>query len=332
MSAGEPLRVQRIAQIESPGTHQPPWLVRSLWPSSAVGILGGPPKASKTWLGLDLAISVASGTPCLDAFPVDNPGRALLYLAEDSVETVRQRIEGICLHRGLDIKTLELYLITETALRLDREADLQKLSTALTQLQPRLLVLDPFVRLHRRDENSSGEVSGILGDLRMLQRTHNLAIVLVHHVRKNGGGAGAQGQALRGSGDLHAWGDCNAYLTRRANHLQLSLEQRFHRAIDPLTVRLASRPDGSATHLEIADRETRAHVGSANTTQQTVFDKLAATPHPVPRTVLRAQLRLNNQRLGTVLRELELMGRVRRTREGWTIKDRPSASPFHSDT
>jgi RecA-family ATPase len=176
MSALEPLRVQRVAEIDAPAQSRP-WLVRSLWASSAVGILGGPPKCGKTWLGLDLAISVASGTPCLGAFPVDSNGPTLVYLAEDS----------------LDLESLDLYLITEPALRLDREADLHKLAAALTKLEPRLLLLDPFVRLHRRDENSSADVSGLLGDLRLLQRNHNLAIVLVHHVRKNG--RGPQGEA-----------------------------------------------------------------------------------------------------------------------------------------
>jgi len=326
MSALESLRVQRVADIDAPSQSRP-WLVRSLWPSSAVGILGGPPKSCKTWLGLDLAISVASGTPCLGAFPVDSEGPTLIYLAEDSLDTARQRIEGICQHRGLDIRGLDLYLITEPALRLDREADLHKLAATLTKIKPRLLVLDPFVRLHRRDENSSADVSGLLGDLRLLQRNHDLAIVLVHHVRKNGRG---QGEALRGSSDLHAWGDCNAYLTRRAGALQLSLEQRFHQPIEPLAIRLASHSDGSCTHLEIADREASPPIDHSYATNNVVLAQLAAAPEPLPRITLRAQLRLNNQRLGTALQELERLGRIRRTTQGWTIAEPASPSPFRS--
>ena len=325
MSALESLCVQRVADIDTPDQSQP-WLVRSLWASSAVGILGGPPKCGKTFLGLDLAISVASGTPCLGAFPVDSKGPTLVYLAEDSLDTARQRIEGICQHRGLDIRGLDLYLITEPALRLDREADLHKLAATLTKIAPRLLLLDPFVRLHRRDENSSADVSGLLGDLRLLQRNHNLAIVLVHHVRKNG--RGPQGEALRGSSDLHAWGDSNAYLTRRANALQLSLEHRFHRPIEPLAIRLVSRPDGSCTHLEIADRETLPPIDPSYATNNAVLAQLAAAPGPLPRITLRAQLRLNNQRLGTALQELERLGRIRRTTQGWTMAEPASPTPF----
>src|SRR6266699_3516369 len=41
------------------------WLVEGLWPQRAVGFIGGQPKAGKSWLALDLAISVATGTQFL---------------------------------------------------------------------------------------------------------------------------------------------------------------------------------------------------------------------------------------------------------------------------
>ena len=53
------------------------WLVEHLWGESAVGVIGGAPKSSKTWLGLDLALSVATGTACLGKFAVPRPGPAL---------------------------------------------------------------------------------------------------------------------------------------------------------------------------------------------------------------------------------------------------------------
>ena len=41
------------------------WLVAGLWSEQAVGIVGGEPKCCKSFLALDLAVAVASGTPCL---------------------------------------------------------------------------------------------------------------------------------------------------------------------------------------------------------------------------------------------------------------------------
>ena len=67
-----------------------------------MGVIGGAPKCSKTWLALDMSLSVATGTACLDRYEVPEPGPVLIYLAEDSLAIVRERVEGIARHRGLD--------------------------------------------------------------------------------------------------------------------------------------------------------------------------------------------------------------------------------------
>ena len=55
------------------------------WTAGAVGVIGGRPKLSRSWIGLDLAVSVASGAPALERFPVDATGPALVYPARDAV-------------------------------------------------------------------------------------------------------------------------------------------------------------------------------------------------------------------------------------------------------
>ena len=62
VESDHPLPVVRVGEIpiEDNGDR---WLVEQLWGDSSVGVIGGAPKCSKTWLGLDLALSVATGTP-----------------------------------------------------------------------------------------------------------------------------------------------------------------------------------------------------------------------------------------------------------------------------
>src|SRR6201999_200000 len=95
--------------------------------ASSVGVIGGAPKCAKTWLGLDLALSVATGTACLGKYHVPEPGPVLIYLAEDALPVVRQRIEGMARHRGLDLSTVAIYAITASVLRLDRGTDRARL-------------------------------------------------------------------------------------------------------------------------------------------------------------------------------------------------------------
>jgi AAA domain len=135
------------------------WLVTGLWSEEAVGIIGGEPKCCKSFLALDLAVAVAAGIPCLRRFGVPRAGRVLLYAAEDALHVVRQRLEGICAAAGLALADLDVQVITAPAVRLDLQADRASLDETVAALRPRLLVLDPFVRLHRIDENASGEVA-----------------------------------------------------------------------------------------------------------------------------------------------------------------------------
>ena len=319
LPAGEPLPVSRVADLKVHAQRQR-WLVEALWTEQAVGILGGAPKMAKSWLGLDLAVSVASATPCLDRFAVTTPGPALIYLAEDALPLVRERIAGICDHRHLAIEDLDLYAITATDLRLDHADDRNRLDATLRRLRPRLLVLDPLVRLHRLDENSAGELSGLLGYLRTLQREHGVAIVLVHHMAKRG--RHQLGQALRGSSDLFAFGDSYAYLTRAKDRLLLSLEHRAAAAPDPISLELTSRPDGTATHLAVTAEQDGQATPAAAPLDERVLAELRRAAAPRSRLALRKALRVNNNRLGDALVALERNRRIRRTSDGWLLEPR----------
>ena len=90
----DPFPIVRIAHIAA-DSPEPSWLITSLWGEQAVGFVGGTPKSNKTWLALELAVAVASGTPCLGRFAVTEPGHVLLYTAEDGAADVRRRVAAI---------------------------------------------------------------------------------------------------------------------------------------------------------------------------------------------------------------------------------------------
>ncbi len=197
------LPVQRASELSIDSAPLTQWLVQGLWSDQAVGILGGEPKCCKSFLALDLAVSVASGTPCLRRFAVQRSGPVLLFPAEDSLAVVRQRLEGICSAAAVDFQSLPVEVITAPVLRLDAPKDRERLSNTVQARQPRLLILDPLIRLHRVDENDASQIAGLLSYLRQLQRTFHVAVLVVHHARKDAN-ATRPGQALRGSSELHA--------------------------------------------------------------------------------------------------------------------------------
>lgn len=292
------------------------WLVEQLWGESSVGVIGGAPKCSKTWLGLDLALSVATGTACLGKYAVPRPGPALVYLAEDALPIVRERVAGMARHRGLELAAVAIHVITAPTLQLDREPHRSRLLETARRLRPRLLLLDPLVRLHSIDENHAGEVAGLLAYFRSLQRQLDLSVVLVHHTRKNAAAGVAAGQGLRGSSDLHAFGDSNLYLRRTREHLVLSSEHRAAPAAPPVALQLVAS-DAHRTHLEVI---AELHEQLRRSLQDQILDLLP--PGVVlTRAKLRITLGVKNERLGEALEGLERAGRLRRTAAGWRRLD-----------
>jgi len=305
------LPVVRVGDILTE-QNTPRWLIDPLWGASAVGVIGGAPKCAKTWLALDMAFSVATGTACLDRYPVGQPGPVLVYLAEDSLGIVRERVEGIARHRGLALDSVPLHVITAPVLRLDGQPHRCQLRETARQLRPRLLLLDPLVRLHGIDENHAGEVAELLAYFRSLQRELDLSVVLVHHTKKNAAGGAAAGLGLRGSSDIHAFGDSNLYLRRAGDRLMLSSEHRAAAAAQSVYLNLVVSDPGT-THLEVV-----GDVGGQKQRdlQQQVLD-LLAEQRVLTRAKLREMLSVKNERLGGALEALQQAGHLSRTAAGW---------------
>lgn len=295
------------------------WLIEGLWADEAVGIIGGEPKCCKSFLALDMAVSVAAGRPCLRQFRVARSGRVLLYAAEDALHVVRGRLDGICRAAGVELSQLDVQVITAPRLRLDHDEDRRRLWETVGALQPVLLLLDPFVRLHRIDENVSGEVAPLLAYLRDLQRRFSVAVGVVHHARK-GAGKVRQGQALRGSSEFHAWGDSNLYLRRHGEQLRLAVEHRAAPSVGDLSLGLSVHDDSVA--LAVTEATSRLADEPARASAQLV-DRVEAIlaegddAHTVA--ALRAACRVRTQSLTRALATLVEAGRVVHTPAGYRL-------------
>lgn len=291
------------------------WLVEALWAEEAVGIIGGEPKCYKSFLALDLAVAVAAGTACLRCFPVAKPGRVLLYAAEDAQHIVRRRLDGICAAAGINLHDIDIQVITAPSLRLDLDDDCSRLDQTISRLKPRLLILDPFVRLHRVDENVSGEVAPLLAYLRDLQRRYRLAVTLVHHARKGASNMRA-GQALRGSSEFHAWGDSNLYLRRDENNrITLSVEHRAAPSMAVQTLDLVQRDDALA--LECVEPSPPTQSAKSRSVDDVILAVLSQAQQPLPFADLRARCRVRTATLYKRLAELANAGQIVKSSKGY---------------
>jgi hypothetical protein len=311
----QPFPVRRIHDVE-PRAAEQRWLIDTLFARSSVGLLGGPPKAFKTWVAAELALAVAAGKPAFGRFAVPDPGPVLFFGAEDSPADLRTRFDGIARWRDVRLPDVPLFLLDTAQLRLDDARHLDRLRRTLEKHRPRLLVLDPFVRLVAGlDENSARDVSAVLGALRTLQREHDVTILLVHHMRKSP--AAHPAQQLRGSGDFSAWLDSGLYLTRDGDDRVLVVEHRNAPAPPPFRIRLTP---GDAPNVILQDLQA---IGPAavqgDPLQARLVERLRGASRPLPSQTLRDDLRVRKADLLSALRSLADRRVVTKTADGWAL-------------
>lgn len=309
---GQILPVVRASELESE-TVKTPWLIEHLWLREAVGIVGGPPKLLKTWLALEMAVSVALRSPCFGTFPVHACGPVLLFAAEDSQTKVRSRLQSLARNHGSSLEQIDIQVITADMLRLDRPTDQERLAATVLSYKPVLLVLDPLVRLHSLDENQSGPMAALLGYFRALQRKTGTAIMIVHHTRKNTSSSAGAGYTLRGSGDLYAWVDSLICVQRRRDKIVLLAEHRSAPSLGPLPIELSpsSDPD-QVPHLKLSPSTIEAP--EPDLLHDRILNLLDRSVAPVTTDEIRSSLRVRKQRVVDALRVLHEEGLI--VREG----------------
>jgi hypothetical protein len=318
----QPLPVVRASEIETP-VHRQSWLIDRLWTHQAVGVIGGSPKSGKTWLALEMAVSVASGRPCFDTFAVAAPGPVLLYAAEDSATTLRGRLETLARLHKIDFERLNVNVITIDSLRLDQPEHQDRLESTLHAYKPALLVLDPLVRVHSIDENVAGQMAALLGFLRSLQRKAGTAIALVHHVRKNASPTGTAGYSLRGSGDLYAWLDSFLYLRMHQGQRTLSAEHRAAPAFGPIALELV-QSDPMGPHLKMTAINEIQSDSLQSDLSGRILKLLSSSQGPQTVEAIRSCLQVRNQRVVETIRNLAAQGKIQRLPKGFLISTPPA--------
>ena len=231
-----------------------------------------------------------------------------MFAAEDAGHIVRRRLQGIAAAADADFQSLDIAVIDVPALRLDHRNDRQRLEETVERIQPRLLVLDPLVRLHGVDENAVADIAPILGFLRDLQRRFDTAILLVHHSRKSG--ATRPGQALRGSSELHAWGDSNLYLRRRDKQIVMTVEHRAAASLSDVEIELADDGEGPALRLRrtVPDQAPP----ESESPEQRIVQVLLDAEEPLSQSEIRKRAGARNATVTAALHELVREGRVER--------------------
>ena len=144
-------------------------------------ILASPPKYGKSWLMLDLCLSVATGKDFLGH--KTNAGQCLYLALEDSQRRLKDRMEKVL--NGEDAPTNFDYAVNAESIESGLINQLE--SYIAEKKDTKLIVIDTLqkVRGHitKNDTLYSNDYKEI-GYLKKFADKHNIALILVHHLRK----------------------------------------------------------------------------------------------------------------------------------------------------
>lgn len=198
----------RVSDVESEAVE---WLWMHRIPRGKVTVLDGDPGLGKSTVTLDLAARVSKGR----AMPSDErerePAGVVLLTAEDGIgDTIRPRLEAA----GADLERVAVL----TAVRDDEGKprlpvlpdDVGTISGALRGQRAGLLVIDPLMAFlaGRVDSHRDQDVRGALHLLADLAEREHVAVLIVRHLNKAGGGH----PIYRGGGSIGIIGAARAGL------------------------------------------------------------------------------------------------------------------------
>lgn len=201
------------------------WLVPSYVPSPGLVLLIGEPKAGKSFLGLQVALSVAGGTPFLGQPVASAP---VLYLQFDTSETVwRERLShlrssGVTLPNNLFMIHPDDQPTRTNVLTHETQA---MLKSALEACNPKLVVVDVLRECHSADEQDSTSMKQV-GD-QLMTLFAGRTILLIHHTVKLYENYGTPSPINAARGSSYITGKADAIWLLHNN--VLAIASRFHK-------------------------------------------------------------------------------------------------------
>ncbi len=200
----------------SDGLKWPPvdYLVEGAIGNKDIGMIFGDSGAGKTYLAIDLAVSMAAGLPWMGKWKVEKPRKVLYFISEGQrkfFSRVEAAVNGMG-ERGHDVKEVfrlvdeNLIICTEVPQLFEKNSDrhAKKYLEFWQQIGSPTIDFIFIDTLHRAsvgaEENSSKDAGVVVDVITWLQNQIDCAACFVHHSNKSGGYRGST--AYRGAVDF----------------------------------------------------------------------------------------------------------------------------------
>lgn len=167
--------------LESSPIEKPSFLVHRLIYDKGINLLVGDPKTFKTYVALDIAIGVITGTETL-GHEVFKKGKVLLISTELDV---RDRIISLISGRKLEIdmfkNNLFMFDYNNSLDSFEWNKDKKMFEEMVFKLKPDLVILDPISYIFDGEITDNDEVKQFFRELKEMINRYNFSVILTHH-------------------------------------------------------------------------------------------------------------------------------------------------------
>lgn len=163
------------------------WVVRDMLEGEAMSMLFGPPNVGKSFVALDMACCVATGTAWQGKAVEKGP---VVLVVGEGLPGVIRRLQAWSQERGVSLKGAQLFVTTRSVPMLNAAAAaelVESVDSACVQgesfVSPTMVVIDTLARnFGEGDENSAKDASRFIETLdEHLRRRYRAHVMIVHH-------------------------------------------------------------------------------------------------------------------------------------------------------
>lgn len=173
--------------IKEPPAENPAWIKGGMLPKQGILLLGGPAKSRKSFLSIDIAHSLATGSNVwgVDTLAVPEKARTLYVEAEIGEMELYRRVKMRYDTLRQDPPEEIFYVSKEKNLLVDTGSGIKNLAKYIEQAKADVVILDPISRMMLGEENDSNDVGNLFRNIDdLLIDYKGLSVVMIHHHRK----------------------------------------------------------------------------------------------------------------------------------------------------
>jgi hypothetical protein len=183
------------------------WLMPGAIHRGAKGLIVAAPKAGKSMIALDLAVSLSSGLPWMGIEPQAKVKTGVVS-REDGPGMTMHRLEQFARGRGLDFNQLPgLFVNTfqqRASFSIENEGNVEDLCKWIKHEGIELCIFDVLNKLHTADENDNTKMTAVMAYFDHIRMETGCDVVVIHHDAKN---SAPGAKKPRGASSIDSWWD-----------------------------------------------------------------------------------------------------------------------------